>query len=481
MPRIAITGHRNLLEPSNVRESIKHSLTYFKTKYENVEAMSALAVGADTIFVEEAFKQQLPVRYFLPFSITEYRKDFDTAESLALFDQLLYQNKNAHRVVSDLQNFNQAERNEAYLAVGKHLVDEADIILAVWDGQPAIGTGGTGDVVAYARQQGKEVHIIRGLRTQSSQEADEVLFKQLDNAAIRYKERFFQPAWYLGLFLAIVGVVFFAIGLAFEGQNSQSKLNMAGFEVLCIVLSAILIVYIARPFKDRFLDNRRNAEFLRTIRWFKQANVPLPLIDTNSFSRTSKRRKSIAIRPEITALEKVMAGFSANPRDFNDSKRKLWIFAEDQIDYHERKRLRPLQTKEKRIHQILYGLTWVFYLSISFKMVIEIFHFLHEKKWHLPHLPLDINLLLPYLNVLLIVVPSVFAVLESVRAFEEWERNQDEAEKMKGELLEVQNQIFISNEASSLAIASRILRMTLEKENSAWTDRVASLTPGVHI
>lgn len=40
---------------------------------------------------------------------------------------------------------------EAFLACGKAVADWTDILIAIWDGRPAKGRGGTGDVVAYAR------------------------------------------------------------------------------------------------------------------------------------------------------------------------------------------------------------------------------------------------------------------------------------------------------------------------------------------
>jgi hypothetical protein len=39
-------------------------------------------------------------------------------------------------------------------------VDRSDVLLAVWDGQPARGPGGTGDVVAYARARGTPVEVV---------------------------------------------------------------------------------------------------------------------------------------------------------------------------------------------------------------------------------------------------------------------------------------------------------------------------------
>jgi hypothetical protein len=46
------------------------------------------------------------------------------------------------------------------MAGSELLVDQADELLAVWDGQPARGYCGTADVVAYARQKGAPVRII---------------------------------------------------------------------------------------------------------------------------------------------------------------------------------------------------------------------------------------------------------------------------------------------------------------------------------
>lgn len=50
--------------------------------------------------------------------------------------------------------------DEAYLAAGQEVVDLTDTLLAIWDGQPARGLGGTADVVRYARSVGKRVVVI---------------------------------------------------------------------------------------------------------------------------------------------------------------------------------------------------------------------------------------------------------------------------------------------------------------------------------
>ncbi|MFF4619567.1 hypothetical protein [Nonomuraea jabiensis] len=40
------------------------------------------------------------------------------------------------------------------------ILEDADLLFAVWDGQPARGYGGTADVVAEARRRGVPVRVI---------------------------------------------------------------------------------------------------------------------------------------------------------------------------------------------------------------------------------------------------------------------------------------------------------------------------------
>jgi alpha-D-ribose 1-methylphosphonate 5-triphosphate synthase subunit PhnL len=48
---------------------------------------------------------------------------------------------------------------EAYLAASRHLIDHCDLLLAVWDGAPATGSGGTAEAVDYAREHGVAVTV----------------------------------------------------------------------------------------------------------------------------------------------------------------------------------------------------------------------------------------------------------------------------------------------------------------------------------
>ncbi len=45
------------------------------------------------------------------------------------------------------------ERKRAYERVGRHVADHCDVLIAVWDGRPSRGRGGTAEIVEYARRK----------------------------------------------------------------------------------------------------------------------------------------------------------------------------------------------------------------------------------------------------------------------------------------------------------------------------------------
>ncbi|MGY3204135.1 hypothetical protein ACVW19_004650 [Streptomyces sp. TE5632] len=50
--------------------------------------------------------------------------------------------------------------SEAHMAGSEILVDLSGELLAVWDGKPARGFGGTADVVSYAERSGTPVRVL---------------------------------------------------------------------------------------------------------------------------------------------------------------------------------------------------------------------------------------------------------------------------------------------------------------------------------
>lgn len=150
---IAITGHRRLIHQSTIAISIRSVLGNLEPLHKTL--LTPLAEGADRIAAHEILRLPNGILHaILPLQIDDYETDFPTPESRAEFRQLL-------AAATDIKILPpQPTRAEAYLAVGCHVVDSCDILLAVWDGKPARGMGGTAEVVAYAREQGKPLILI---------------------------------------------------------------------------------------------------------------------------------------------------------------------------------------------------------------------------------------------------------------------------------------------------------------------------------
>ena len=89
-----------------------------------------------------------------PTEVSQYRDGFEDPEAQAGYDELYAR----ARHVETLEHTESTE--EAHMDTGKVVVDRSSVLLAVWDGQPSRGLGGTADVVAYARQRGVPVTVI---------------------------------------------------------------------------------------------------------------------------------------------------------------------------------------------------------------------------------------------------------------------------------------------------------------------------------
>lgn len=112
--------------------------------------MTCLAAGVDQMFASVVLELGGLLHVVVPSG--DYESSFGDDEALASYRRLLARAANT----TTLREF-PGPTEEAYLAAGKTIVDRADEILAVWDGMPARGAGGTADIVHYATARGKKV------------------------------------------------------------------------------------------------------------------------------------------------------------------------------------------------------------------------------------------------------------------------------------------------------------------------------------
>jgi hypothetical protein len=155
------------------RESKEQYAEFFADAEPELRLVSALAEGSDQMAAEVARGQGWVLDVCLPFSRREYTRDFSDDSSRARYQELL---KEA-RCVFELHGSRKDEQ-AAYQAVGRMVLDQCDLLIAVWDGNPARGRGGTAQVVAEAI--GQRIPVIRIDASARSQ--PELLWSGLEDA-----------------------------------------------------------------------------------------------------------------------------------------------------------------------------------------------------------------------------------------------------------------------------------------------------------
>ena len=151
MLTIGVTGHRFLNEIEKLKIGIDQTLQRIEefAPGQVWSVLSPLAEGADRLVVTQIWKVRPETRLIvpLPLPINEYIEDFQTQSSREEFHRFL---ERAEKVIVLPPA---SSRRNAYHAVGKYLVKHAQVLMALWNGLPAKGQGGTQEIVALARQR----------------------------------------------------------------------------------------------------------------------------------------------------------------------------------------------------------------------------------------------------------------------------------------------------------------------------------------
>ena len=151
MATIGVTGHRILSDQNVLLKSIDQALIRMSERFgeEPLTLMTALAEGSDRLVATQfRANHSRHIVAILPLKPEEYISDFGSEESRKEFSDLL----TAANEVIQLPDF--SNRNEAYEAAGRYVVDHSDALICIWDGLPEQGQGGTGSMVERARKRG---------------------------------------------------------------------------------------------------------------------------------------------------------------------------------------------------------------------------------------------------------------------------------------------------------------------------------------
>lgn len=166
MPRtmmtVGVTGHRlERLGAGNVAAVAARIATILAAieraagfaARDDLRLITSLAEGADAIAADAAVARGWQLDVVLPFARDVYAADFPVGAARSAYDARL----DACRAVLELDSDRAAPGGEglAYERAGRIVLAQSDVIVAVWDGEPAWGRGGAAQIVAEA--------VIRGI------------------------------------------------------------------------------------------------------------------------------------------------------------------------------------------------------------------------------------------------------------------------------------------------------------------------------
>lgn len=147
MIKIGITGHQNLGGSKNEQIIIDLIKKELSDKGKTI-GYSSLAIGADQLFAEIFISLKKPFVSVLP--CYNYVDTFKM-EDLLNYQKLIKSTKEIIRLPFSKPS------GKAFYEAGKYIVEEVDVLIAVWDGKPAENLGGTGDAVNYALSKKKKI------------------------------------------------------------------------------------------------------------------------------------------------------------------------------------------------------------------------------------------------------------------------------------------------------------------------------------
>jgi hypothetical protein len=149
--RIGMSGHQDI--PDEAIAFVRRGIMGVVSKVgDDLIGVCSLAAGADQLFASLILEHGGRLHIIIPSE--GYETTFSEPHDLNQFRSLLQR-------ADAVEKLTYSEPSEdAFFAAGHRVVDNSDLLLAVWDGQPAKGKGGTSDIVEYARRRGSKVEVI---------------------------------------------------------------------------------------------------------------------------------------------------------------------------------------------------------------------------------------------------------------------------------------------------------------------------------
>jgi hypothetical protein len=505
---VGVTGHRTLPFGEVLAAKVDAVLTELRQSLANtpvlMSVVSSLAEGADRLVASRILADPLSkLTAVLPFSPEHFKDDFETGASKDDFDRLLARDPD-WRVVSS------TGREDAYLQAGFQVVDRCDVLIALWDGEPSRGEGGTADIVDRAVNRKLPVHWISTLAPYRHKviggDASSAVLQRLDeynsgsvereklhdgclrlgipllekgrNAGLKDRhmapflewglpyyvraemlaERYRRWHLHLGDSLFVLGALAVA-SVAAQALFFSDRPALAWVEVAWLML--ILVAFAvgrSQRLHARWLSCRHLAERFRSAMFLAIAGA---VGGPERIGKASDERISI-IDPAREWPRRAFEGAlqSCPPQLRRPGRPELtrflataWI--QDQIDYHEDRRARHWRGHE-----------WVAFLSAGLFLVTLVVAVVHATSRDVgPH-----STLTDALVFLAIGLPTAAGALAAIGAQREFRRNSERSGRVAKDLSAIKNRLEGASDEVRFRAAVTAAKDVMLGENRDWID-----------
>ncbi|MBI5679907.1 MAG: SLATT domain-containing protein [Methanobacterium sp.] len=470
---IGITGHRILPDEQRIRENVKKVMVKVEALLPKTPhtfyIISPLAEGADRVATEEILKlssleDNTFLEAILPLSPNEYHQDFAGDESKTQFNNLL----NLANVVNEIDQ--SESREDAYYKAGTYTVDNCDVLIAIWDGKPPAGLGGTAQIIEYAKKNGKRIfwinsndgsikeinsdktleyldiynkeninlHImektLERLRESLKENAkkaklpssflnpiqDTILpqFVRADLLAQKY-QKLYSVVGSLIYILAAGAVATVTIQLLFFPKLPQ----LIWFEVAEIsIILILLLVSSQKHWHRKWIDYRFLAERIRTAIFFRVANIRCEITTPPPHLKITAENQDWMVRAFMSLWDEKQHKKEIIPfQPFKNFLLDAWL--DDQINYYQ-----SSAHKNRLKHKIFSRVGELFFVLT---LVVASMHALNIEPFHNPGI----------LPATAIILPAIAAALTGIRNNHEYSRNAKRYQQMAHHTLQIRENI----------------------------------------
>ncbi|MGD0745220.1 MAG: hypothetical protein ABSA45_08700 [Verrucomicrobiota bacterium] len=311
---VGFSGHRKLADPKVATDAIRRVFDRLAASHSPLASVSSAASGADTLFVEEVARRNLPCLLVLPFPQARFQRDFSPGDWQRILP-LIVRATHVEEVAGE------ESPEGAYMETGVMTADRADVMVVVWDGKPSEGFGGTGDVAAYVRELGKPLIIIDPISGAIAEERLEQVpakslpadwkdnpretverhFQEVDETAQLHAPKSRHLVLRIILYQLLASAIGF-IALAFGHHGGWGQL-LALIELILLGSAFILSVHHRKKHQE-WMKNRIAAEICRSFlaTWHMRRVDYSPKISIQGFDRLCRDLRLIRILDKTPPL-----------------------------------------------------------------------------------------------------------------------------------------------------------------------------------